>query len=79
MVVSVDGVAAPRTDRRVVVALDGETVASVLDAVHRLTTDLDDGHLGRGLVGQPTVAILVGDLDLSEPDGLAVAAGDDIK
>ena len=44
--------------------------------MHLLTTDLDDGHLGRGLVGDPTVAVLVGDLDLGEPDGLAVATGD---
>ena len=76
MIIRRDGIAAPRADRRVVVALDSETVAGVLEAVHLRTTDLLDGRLGRGLVGDPAVAVLVGHVDLGEPDGLAVAAGD---
>ena len=75
-VVGVDRTTAPGADGRVVVALDSETVAGVLETVHLRTTDLDDGHLGRGLVSDPAVSVLVGHVDLGEPDGLAGATGD---
>ncbi len=75
-VVGVDRTTAPGADGRVVVALDTETISGVLENVPLLGTDLDDGHHGRGLVTSPVVTVLVGHLDLGEPDGLSVAAGD---